>query len=241
MEGFVDIHSHILPGVDDGAVNMEQALDMIEMAYQDGSAAMVLTPHHRGPYRDRTPEQLRAVFDELRQQTAQRCPRMELYLGSEAAWEWELPEQLCNEEVLTMGGTDYVLLEFRPSASRSRVINGVLEVLNSGFVPIIAHVELCDCFYKDPALVSELIGYGAKVQLDADSIMGRHGRRVKGFCHRMLKHGQVHFVASDAHDCTERPPLLGECFRRVCKKYGQERAAELFWANARAVLADESI
>lgn len=240
MEGFVDIHCHILPGVDDGAQNLEQALNLIDMAWKDGTTALVLTPHHRRPF-DSTPEQLRAAFDFLREQTAALYPQLELYLGSEAAWERGLPEELSHQKVLTLGGTGYVLLEFRGSASRARIINGTLEVLNCGFMPIIAHAELCDSFYKYPALVDELIGFGARIQLDADSVMGRHGHRVKSFCHRILKQGKVHFIASDGHDSAERPPLLGACFRRVAKKYGQDRAAELFWANARAVLADESI
>lgn len=239
MEGFVDIHCHILPGVDDGAPDLEQSLALIDMAWKDGTTALVLTPHHRRPF-DSSPEQLRAVFDQLRGQVAGLYPELELYLGSEAAWERGLPEELSRQEVLTMGGTGYVLLEFRTGTSRAKIINGTLEVLNSGFMPIIAHAELYDSFLKDPTLADELIGYGARIQLDADSVMGRHGRRIKRLCHRMLKHGQVHFIASDAHDCTERPPLLGACFQRVCKKYGQDQAAELFWENARAVLADES-
>lgn len=239
MEGFVDIHCHILPGVDDGAPDLEQSLALIDMAWKDGTTALVLTPHHRRPF-DSSPEQLRAVFDQLRGQVAGLYPELELYLGSEAAWERGLPEELSRQEVLTLGGTGYVLLEFRTGTSRAKIINGTLEVLNSGFMPIIAHAELYDSFLKDPTLADELIGYGARIQLDADSVMGRHGRRIKRLCHRMLKHGQVHFIASDAHDCTERPPLLGACFQRVCKKYGQDQAAELFWENARAVLADES-
>lgn len=240
MRGFVDIHCHILPGVDDGAPDLEQALALIDMAWKDGTTALVLTPHHRRPFHN-SPEQLRAVFDHLRAHTACLYPEMELYLGSEAAWERGLPEELSHEKVLTLGGTGYVLLEFRTSASRARVINGTLEVLNSGFTPIIAHAEQCDIFCEDSALVEEVIGYGARIQLDADSVMGRHGRRIKGACHRMLQCGQAHFIASDAHDCTERPPLLGACFQYVCKKYGQDRAAELFWVNAMAILADETI
>ena len=240
MEGFVDIHCHILPGVDAGAQNLEQALALIDMAWKDGTTALVLTPHHRRPYNS-TPEQLRAAFDVLREHVAGLYPELELHLGSEAAWERGLPEELSRREVLSLGGTGYVLLEFRSSASRARIINGTLEILNTGFLPIIAHAELCDSCYKYPTLIDELIGYGARIQLDADSIMGRHGHRTKRFCHRILKQGKVHFIASDGHDSAERPPLLGACFRRVAKKYGQDRAAELFWANARAVLADESI
>lgn len=240
MERFVDIHTHILPGMDDGARDLEQAMALLRMAWEDGTGAVVLTPHYRGRYRRNTPEQLRSALEILRQQAAAELPGMELYLGNEAGIEIELAEKLAQGRVLSLNGGNHVLLEFHSSSSRTQIVAGVLDILNCGFTPVIAHAERYDAFRQHSRLADEVIGLGALIQLNAAGVMGKSGFAEKRCCSRLLRKHQVHFIASDAHDVAHRPPVLMDCYRQVEKKYGAERAAFLFWENARTILTENT-
>lgn len=240
MNGFTDIHTHILPGVDDGAAGMPQALELVRMAWKNGTRTLFLTPHYRGKFKE-SPQWLRESFSMFSQMVREELPAMKLVLGSEVHYEAEMPERIQQKQVLSINDSQYLLLEFRGSSLRSQIIAGVSEVIRCGFIPIIAHVERYQEFLTDDSLVPEVLEKGALVQLNADSVMGQNGLRVKKFCHRMLKEQMVHFIASDAHDTRKRPPLLRDCFLRVHKKYGEEYAAQVFYHNAQAVIENQVI
>lgn len=235
-KGYADIHTHILPGADDGAQNMDEALELVRMAYEDGTRILFLTPHYRGRWRANTPDALRQSFERLRTETACRYPGMKLYLGNEIHWETVVPELLAEGRVLPLGDGDYCLLEFRSAALRAQVVGGVSECIRCGYTPIIAHAERYEIFRRDKSLTDEVLTMGALIQLNADSVLGKNGWGVRLFCHRLLKKQQVHFIASDAHNAQNRPPLLGQCRDMVCKKYGSEYACQLFARNPGAIL-----
>lgn len=234
--GHADLHTHILPGVDDGARELEQAMVLVRMAYADGTRHLFLTPHYRGKYRRNGPQRLRAGFAALQQLVSQQMPDMNLYLGNEIHWEADAPDQLDAGQVLSLHDSGYCLLEFHSAALRSQVLTGVAEMVRYGYTPIIAHAERYEVFRRDRTLTEEVLAMGALIQLNADSILGGNGWGVKRFCHSLLKKHQVHFVASDAHDAADRPPLLSACIKAVAKKYGQEYTRRLFLDNARAVI-----
>lgn len=236
MRGFTDLHTHILPGVDDGAADERKALELVRLAWENGTRTLFLTPHYRGSYRKNTPRILREAFETFDRAVRQELPDMRLYLGSEVHYESEAPEKLTQGGILSLNDSEYVLLEFRETALRSRILTGVGEMLRFGYTPIIAHAERCDAFLSDASLVDEVLDMGALIQLNADSVMGANGFRVRHFCHHLLKEKKAHFIASDAHDAKRRPPLLRECYLKVRKKYGEEYAAELFFENAEAVI-----
>lgn len=235
MDGLIDLHCHILPGVDDGAKDMAEALAMIDMARADGTAALVLTPHYRGRFRQNKPQMLREVFEDLRQKT----PGMQLYLANEAGYERELTDKLAEGRVLTVGGSRYVLLELPMDVEPSQALSAVREVADQAFIPILAHVERYDVFLRNKHLLDRMLDMGALIQINADSVLGRQGLAAKRLCHWLLKSRRAHFVASDCHDLKYRPPKLRECFDYVTKKYGEEYAAALFRENARVVLTGE--
>lgn len=237
MEGFVDIHTHILPGVDDGAQNLSQSLELLKRAHCQGTGAVILTPHCRGRYRNNTGQRLTEIFGQLRQVAEKECPDLELYLGCEVGYELDVSEKIADGTVLSLNGTQYVLLEFQQGSFRSRILDGVLEVLNFGYVPIIAHAERYEAFRKYPKLADEVIQLGALIQLNADSVLGKCGFGIKRYCHKLLKAHLVHFVATDAHDQKSRKPELRCCYQRLRKKYGQEYADALLIRNGRTVLS----
>ena len=236
IRGFTDLHTHLLPSADDGAQNMADAMRMVRLAWHSGTRTMMLTPHYRGVYKKNTPQWHRENFDIFHRLVQDEFPDMELYLGSEAHYEIDLPDRVMAGDVMTLNDSRYILLEFSSVSLKSRIITGVSEMLGCGLVPVIAHVDRYDAFRTVEDLTDEVLEMGALIQLNADSVMGKHGTQVHAFCHRLLKEEKVHFIASDAHDLEHRPPLLRDCFLSVHKKYGQEYAAQLFSENARAVI-----
>lgn len=227
--GLIDIHTHILPGVDDGAENMERSAAMIRQACDGGTRCLFLTPHYRGKYREHyDPEKFRSLAAQLQE----RCPEMRLILGSEVTYESAVPELLLEGKVLTLGGTEFVLLELFSKMPSSQVLRAVSETVRHGFVPILAHVDRYEVFRKQPKLVDEVLDMGGMIQLNADSVLGENGFWVKRFCHRLLKNGCVQFIASDAHDITHRSSNLSKCYSYVKKKYGSADADALFRRNA---------
>lgn len=241
MRGFTDIHTHLLPGADDGAESMSQSLRLLRMAWANGTRTVILTPHYRGKYKKNTPAMLQENFLWLREMASQELPEMKLYLGQEIAYEADAPEAMHQGKVLAMNDSRYALLEFRTNSLRSQLITGVSETVRCGFIPIVAHVERYDICRTDQTLVEELLDMGALLQLNADSVLGSNGFAVKRFCHQLLKEQKAHFIASDAHDVKHRPPLLRQCFLRIHKKYGQPYAAALFYGNAQAVIENRII
>lgn len=241
MSGIIDIHTHILPGVDDGAQAMPEALQMIRDAYADGTRALILTPHYRGKFRENTPPWLREMLDVLRSTVADAGIDMGLYLGSEVHYQSDVIALVSEGKVLTMAGSDYLLLEFPFAASPSQVRAGLNAAISGGYTPILAHVERYDCFRKQPALAEEMHELGGLIQLNASGVMGGQGYFVKRYCAGLLKKGLVHFIASDAHDTRRRPPLLMACRRQVAKHYGEDYAEALFWENPQKVIENRMI
>lgn len=237
LEGFVDIHTHILPGVDDGATDLSRSIALLRRAWKNGTKAVVLTPHYRGRYRGNVADKLEPVFRELCQTAEEHCPGMRLYLGCEVGYEMDVAEKIAAGAVMTLNGTRYVLLEFRDHAFRSRIMDGVLEILNFGYIPIVAHVERCEAIRKHPAFARELTELGALLQINADSVMGRRGFALKHYCYMLMRKRCVHFIATDAHDMEHRTPDLGDCYEKIKKRYGADYAAALFYTNARTMLS----
>ena len=237
MEGFVDIHTHILPGVDDGAQDLSQALELLKHAHSQGTGAVLLTPHYRGRYRNNVSQTLKRTFDELQQAAKKECAELELYLGCEIGYELDVSEKIADGTLLSLNGTQYVLLEFQQGSFRSRIVDGVLEVVNFGYVPIIAHAERYDAFRQHPQLADEVTQLGALIQLNADSVLGKCGFGIKRYCHKLLKAHLVHFVATDVHNLKDRKPELQSCYQKLRKKYGQEYAEVLLIRNGRTVLS----
>ena len=236
----IDIHTHILPGVDDGALDLEEAVDLCRIAYENKTRAIILTPHCRGTYKTEPPV-LKAAYTALSQAARKEVPKIALHLGNEVFYHNNLSSLLTNMQVLPLCDSRYVLLEFSYTAFRSQFTTGIKECLAAGKVPIIAHPERYEVFRLDRFLVDDVLNMGALLQLNADSVMGKQGRRIKRFCHKLLRAEKAHFIASDAHDTKRRSPILLPCYHKVCKKYGEKYAKTLFWRNPYAIIEDNQI
>lgn len=230
---FTDLHTHILPDTDDGPEDLAQALDMLQLAWDSGTRRIFLTPHHRGPWQY-TPDELRQRVRELQEAAKDRFPGLELYLGCEITYFHESPELLREKKLLTMADSPYVLVEFSPAVSRTALVAGLESLLEAGFYPILAHSERYGIM--KPELARELNRKGVLLQLNADSVLGAQGFRVKWLCKKLLNQLLVFCIASDAHDSAHRPPTLRKAFLAVAKKYGPDYARAMFDQNPRFIL-----
>lgn len=231
--GLTDLHTHILPGVDDGAEDLARSMSLLELAWKDGTRRIVLTPHYRGSFRP-DPQLLTDKFRVLQEEAARRLPELELYLGCEISFFHEAEELLKQGRLLTLNGTRHVLVEFTPGVQRTQLVYGLRSLLDAGYRPVLAHAERYGIMTL--SLATELVDQGAFLQLNADSVLGQVGFRTRLLCARLLKERLVFCIASDAHDPVHRPPLLQRCYGFIRKKYGPDCAEALFDRNPRYIL-----
>lgn len=231
---FIDIHNHTLFGVDDGAVNLGEALAMLKDARQQGAEAIVLTPHYRRGMFAYPVEQIEERFQQLSPMAAGMG--LQLYLGCECHVNSDIVENLQSGRCKTLAESDYVLTEYSYQTDYAYMAEYTSRLFSYGYIPVIAHVERYKCLRDRPALCAELQGKGALVQVNADSVLGIDGRGVEHFCRKLLKHEWADVVASDAHGRKERANHMEKCRKAVEKKYGTIYAERLFVGNPERIL-----
>ncbi len=213
----VDLHTHILPGVDDGAASLEETVEMLRIAHESGTRVMVATPHMFHPsFPIRTPEETRERFETMLEeltgigQTAgfEFLKEMKILLGAENFWGSDFLDALHRQEILPMNGSHYVLVEFHPLIPRTQLLKSAEILLSKGLAPLLAHVERYSAVHKDPQLLRELCDRGCLTQLNARSLEGRSWTRTRRFGLRLLGADLISLIASDAHGCGERSPSL---------------------------------
>ena len=219
MRDLYDIHSHILPGVDDGAKNMDIALALIEKEIEAGVETIILTPHFRKEMFEPDMEDIWNAYDELLYET--RYKNIRLYLGCEFHANMEMVETLDNDLRPTLADSRYVLTEFAHNSTRSFIKERADALLMSGYRPIIAHIERYRATRKDFDLIEDLIEMGCEVQVNADAIIGRDGLGAQRFCKKLMQEDMLHYVGSDTHNLRGRAPHLGECCEYLKKHMGR--------------------
>ncbi len=230
-QGFYDMHCHILPGVDDGAKDMETALRMLEMERNEGIRQVMLTPHFHVGHYEHTAEFFRERFSEFTARAAVRFPDMELHLGCEICYHYEAAERLEEGKLLTLADTDYVLLEFFPRSELRMIRQGVREIQMAGKLPVIAHAERYQALNSDFHAVEALVDAGSYIQVNTGSLMGKEGIRIRQFVKKLLKYELVHFFGTDAHGVERRRPQMRECTEYIARKWGRDYVEELFITN----------
>lgn len=239
---YIDIHSHILPGVDDGAKSIGESIAMLKQAQKEGIGAIILTPHQKPERKCVSVNGILTRMEQLRKEMKRLNIEIDLYPGSELLYNHGLRERLANGSVSALAGSHYVLVEFLPDENWQYIRNGLYDLTCAGYRPIIAHAERCMALASDGEKIRELIDMGCYVQVNAGSITGSAGFGMKRAARRLLKEELVHFVATDAHrESGKRSVQLEACSVYLQKKYGQELADRLLWKNAGNILADAEI
>lgn len=195
----IDLHSHILPGLDDGAQTMEDSLQLARAAQADGIRTIAATPHVRSDY-PTTPEEMEQGLDHVRAALAEHGVRVSVVAGGEVALDFIPALSRENLARFTLGASGrYLLVEFPYVGWPLDLEQRVFELLASGLTPVLAHPERNRDVQNDPRRLSRAVSTGALVQVTAAALDGRLGRSPRGAAKRLLELGLVHLLASDAH------------------------------------------
>lgn len=236
MEGFIDMHCHILPGVDDGAKNVEEMKAMLAIAYEEGIRCIIATPHHHPARGHKPPELLKERTRILMDAAHAIDEHFRIYLGTEIYFGQDVLEKLRNKEILTMNRRNYILVEFSPSDAFSYIQQSLMQLTMHGYEVILAHVERYQCILGEPELAEQLRRLGIFLQVNAGSITGDNGRRTKKFVRDLIEENMVFCVGTDAHSAHRRAPRMKKAAAYVANKYGEEYMRRIFFSNAMLML-----
>ncbi|MCP3032926.1 tyrosine protein phosphatase [Halobacillus sp. A1] len=233
----IDLHSHILPGVDDGAQSLEESMAMAEAALQEGIDTIIAAPNHlNGSYVNDKPIILKKVND-LHNELQKRKMGLTVLPGQLTRLNGELLDDLKNGTILTINRTSpYVLIEL-PGDHVPQYTNHLLFNLQmEGYQPIIANPERNEYIQKHPNALYTLVKNGAYSQVTAASLCGRHGRAVRKLAHQLIEANLVHVIASDIHQLQKKKGFhMKEAYRQIEKVHGSSHVY-LLKENAHSII-----
>jgi protein-tyrosine phosphatase len=234
--GYVDIHSHVLYGLDDGAKTREQSVAMLELAARTGTTDIVATPHASGQYAFK-PELVEARIAELSAQTSVR-----MYPGCDFHLQFDnIEDALAHPEKYTINHKGYLLVEFPDLSIFSDADAVLMRLLDGGMVPIVTHPERNRELQRRLDDLARWVERGCYVQVTAGSFMGVFGKAAKACANELMHRGLTHFVASDAHDVKMRTPSLREAYDLLADTWGEDAIRPLFVENPKAVVAGDAV
>lgn len=233
-----DIHSHILPGVDDGSEDFEMTYRMLAMSYDSGVDGIVATPHCNIPdlFDNYADGEIEAIWRRFRNRLLDTDLPIRVYRGMEVFTTEAVPQMIREGRVWTINGTGYFLMEFDFDEDPDFCNHMIREILKTGVQPVIAHPERYHFIQKVPQLAYLWCTNGCALQVNKDSILGRFGPRPKETAEKILRHGLVAAVASDAHRVHVRTTDLAEVRRDLEERYGPEFANLVLVENPRRIL-----
>ncbi len=230
----IDIHCHILYGVDDGSPDEDTSRKLVDRMSQIGVTDIIVTPHYRRHMFAYPSDKIEEAYRIVREYASGKG--INLYPGCEYHVDHEIFDHLKNGRIHTLADTDYVLTEYSYSSELDRITEYTRELVMRGWRPVIAHAERYEVFQRKPAFIEDVIDAGGQIQVNADSVLGLEGRIQKKAVKKMLERGFVEYIASDAHDLTDRATHMDECYSYIRKKYGEELSERLFEHNPRKIL-----
>ncbi|MCR4961256.1 MAG: histidinol-phosphatase [Lachnospiraceae bacterium] len=241
MNGYLDMHSHIIPGVDDGSENLEMSKYLVDRSYEEGVRVMVATPHHYVGYKNASPEHIKREFNALKEWAEEAHPDMRLLLGNEIYYKDEAINLLKEGKVFTMNESRYVLVEFNTGKPFEVLHNAITALTTAGYYPIIAHVERYACVHKRKDLIRELVNAGAYIQVNTDTFTLGIFDAYRRYAYDLLNSGLVHFLGSDCHNPDRRPPLMEGAVKTMRKKADPLILDRILNENAEKFIAGEFI
>lgn len=236
----IDIHCHILPGLDDGAKHMEESVHMARFAYEQGITKLIATPHHRTHRFDNEKQVVLEVVEQLNQRLVDEDIPVTIYPGQEIRLHNEMVHTFNQSELLSLNHSLYILIEFPTDTLPSYAEHLLYNLQSQGYIPVIAHPERYDYFMKDLNVLYDIVKQGALTQLTAGSLTGAFGKKTKKIAESMVKHRLVHVLASDAHHLKTRTFDLAEGYRAL-EKLTNETMVHQFKQQAEAILLDQQL
>lgn len=235
---WIDLHSHILYGIDDGSKTIEQSKKELDLAFKIGMKAIVCTPHMCYGHHFKINKVIEK-YNILKEYANDLG--IKLYLGNEILYNSETVIRLRNKKIIPINGTRYVLLEFKRTENKSfeEIISNIEDIMDEGYKVILAHPEF-NIYYRKIEYVKRLKQEGVLLQMDASSVFRKNKKAYK-FSKKLLKMGLIDIVSSDTH-CTKKRSIMiyKKAYHKIVKKYGLNYAEQLFYKNPLMILKNIS-
>jgi protein-tyrosine phosphatase len=233
----VDIHSHIIPGIDDGSKNMEMTLEMLRNAEKEGIKEIVATPHYLLEYGEATIIEVKNYVKEINVILENEKIDVKVYSGQEVYFTENIIEDYMVGNIGTLNDSRYMLIEFSMDKFDDNIFDILYELQVRDIVPIIAHPERYKFFIEKPSLINEFIAQRYLFQVNAGSITGKFGQNVKKTADLFLKNNIYNFIGSDAHNIKNRNTGLKDAMDMLCG----DMNIEIFKDSSKKVLKNEKI
>ncbi len=235
----IDLHSHILPGIDDGASDLSVSLEMARAWVADGVSVVACTPHILPGLYHNTGPQIRQAIEQLQQALDSEGIPLRLISGADNHVIADFVPGLKSGHLLSLADTRYVLVEPPHHVAPPKLEDLFFNILIAGFVPILTHPERLTWIKSHYAAMQRLAHGGVWMQITAGSLTGAFGKNAQYWGERMLCEGMVHILATDAHDTVRRPPILGQGRDCAAKLVGEAEAENLVVTRPRGILENE--
>lgn len=239
----LDIHCHILPGVDDGSGNMCDSTEMAQLAAESGTKGIIATSHCNIPgmfenyWCDALADKIRTLQAEL----IKRNIPVNIYPGQEVFLSRHFEEHLKKGDFITLNNSRYMLAELDFRIDGKSATEKLQKLISYGYVPVIAHPERYGFVIEDPSVIAKLRAQGCLVQLNGGSLMGYFGRYIQKTADEIIRNRLADFVASDAHSQYSRTPDLSQVHELICENISYDYADVLFRTNPTRILNNEII
>ena len=238
---FIDMHDHLLPGVDDGSTDMKMSEELIEMEYREGVRKIICTPHYVKNRNSYSFSGLEETFEAFKERAKEMHPDMEVYLGNEVLYEDGIVDDIRGGLVHTMAGSKYILVEFNIRISYGSIYEAMRNLISLRLRPIIAHVERYKSLVGNEDRIEELKNMGVYLQMNAESVGGSAFDTKSRWCNKLLKKGYIDFISTDAHDLISRTPDLSDAAKWIKRKCGEDELERMLFENAEIVINNKFI
>ncbi len=237
----IDMHSHILPNIDDGSKSVEETFKLIQEAKDAGFKAIVSTSHYMEGYYETASAEREVWVNVIYQKLQEKNININLYLGNEIYLTENMIELLEDNKASTINDTNYVLFETSLNIEPLNLYNVIYEMMQNKLIPIMAHPERYSYVQEDPELVYDLIQKGVLMQSNYASIIGYYGKRPQIIVKKLLENNMVHFLGSDVHRPNTIYPKIPQILEELKKIIGEDKLQELTNDNPKLVLQNKRI
>lgn len=218
----LDLHCHILPGIDDGAKNITDSLDMAKLAVEEGITHVLATPHHKNRNWNNEKEKVVTMVNDLQEAIDSHNIPLTVFPGQEIRIYGELITDIENDKILfTDEQKQYILIEFPTQNIPTYTERLFYELESNGKIPVIVHPERNREILEHPNRLKSLVDRGALAQLTAASYVGGFGKSIQKFSEQLIEHNLVHFIASDAHNINNRAFHMKEAYKKLEREFGK--------------------